>query len=166
MSQRSRPHPNVILVRGLLLDVGGVLFGPGSDLDGLSAVVRRARSAGIATGIVSNDPGGADAQWLRDLGDGVLVDDVVLSGDVGMAKPDADIYLLAATRLGLRPGDCVFVDDLEVNVRGAVDVGMVGVHHYDAADTIEELSILLDVDGAPSSDGVALKDTPAGDQSW
>ncbi|MGG7102969.1 HAD-IA family hydrolase [Rhodococcus sp. 24CO] len=154
-------------MRGLLLDVGGVLFGPGSDLDGLSAVVRRARSAGIATGIVSNDPGGADAQWLRDLGDGVLVDDVVLSGDVGMVKPDADIYLLAATRLGLCPGDCVFVDDLEVNVRGAVDVGMVGVHHYDPADTIEELSILLDVDDAAGVDAASgFDDMPAGDQSW
>lgn len=149
------------------MDVGGVLFGPGSDLDGLSAVVRRARSAGIVTGIVSNDPGGSDAQWLRDLGDGVLVDDVVLSGDVGMAKPDADIYLLAATRLGLRPQDCVFVDDLEENVRGAVAVGMVGVHHYDPAGTIEELSILLDLDGADGLDDAAgLDDLPAGEQSW
>ncbi|MCJ0903560.1 HAD-IA family hydrolase [Rhodococcus sp. ARC_M6] len=130
-------------MRGLLLDVGGVLFGPGSDLDGLSALVRRARSAGIATGIVSNDPGGSGAAWLRDLGDGVLVDDVVLSGDVEMAKPDAAIYRLAAQRLGLPPEVCVFVDDLAVNVRGAVAVGMVGVHHVDPETTIEELSILL-----------------------
>lgn len=43
-------------MRGLLLDVGGVLFGPGSDLDGLSAVVRAVKARGIVTGIVSNDP--------------------------------------------------------------------------------------------------------------
>ncbi|MDI9958167.1 MULTISPECIES: HAD-IA family hydrolase [unclassified Rhodococcus (in: high G+C Gram-positive bacteria)] len=132
-------------MRGLLLDVGGVLFGPGSDLDGLSAVVRAVRARGIVTGIVSNDPGGANAQWLRDLGDGVLVDDVILSGDVEMAKPDAEIYLLAASRLGVDPGELVFVDDLEVNVRAAVAVGMVGVHHVGSESTIEELSILFDL---------------------
>ena len=37
------------------MDVGGVLFGPGSDLDGLSAVVRAVKARGIVTGIVSND---------------------------------------------------------------------------------------------------------------
>lgn len=132
-------------MRGLLLDVGGVLFGPGSDLDGLSEVVRAVKARGIVTGIVSNDPGGANAQWLRDLGDGVLVDDVILSGDVGMAKPDAEIYLLAASRLGVEPEDFVFVDDLEINVRAAVAVGMVGVHHVGSESTIEELSILFDL---------------------
>ena len=81
----------------------------------------------------------------RDLGDGVLVDDVILSGDVEMAKPGAEIYLLAASRLGVDPGEFVFVDDLEVNVRAAVAVGMVGVHHVGSESTIEELSILFEL---------------------
>jgi FMN phosphatase YigB (HAD superfamily) len=68
-----------------------------------------------------------------------------LSGDVEMAKPDAEIYLLAASRLGVEPEDFVFVDDLEINVRAAVAVGMVGVHHVGSESTIEELSILFDL---------------------
>lgn len=140
------------------MDVGGVLVGPGSDVEGLSKVVSDARSRGVVTGIVSNDPGGPGAQWLRDLGGGTFVDDVVLSGDVSIAKPDAAIYRLAAQRLGLSPGQCVFVDDLEVNVRGAVAVGMVGVHHVRPEVTIEELSILFELDGS-ADDG-------RGRQSW
>ncbi|MGC0364896.1 FMN phosphatase YigB (HAD superfamily) [Rhodococcus sp. 27YEA15] len=150
-------------MRGLLLDVGGVLLGPGTDFEAMSSLVRRARCAGVATGIVSNDPGGRDAGLVRDLGDGVLVDDVVLSGDVGMAKPDPDIYLLAATRLGVRPQDCVFVDDLIGNVAGAVAVGMIGVLHEDTETTIDEVSILLDLDEGPSTAGTAGN---SGGPSW
>lgn len=160
MSQGSLWTPRVNHVQGLLLDVGGVLVGPGSDPSGLSVIVRQARSAGVAVGIVSNDPGGASAQWLRDLGGGVFVDDVVLSGDVGMIKPDAEIYLLAARRLGLQPSECVFVDDLDVNIRGAVSVGMVGVHHRDPSTAIEELMILLGLDET------ALDETVGVDESW
>ncbi|MCQ4121439.1 HAD-IA family hydrolase [Rhodococcus tibetensis] len=133
-------------MRGLIVDVGGVLVGPGSDFDVLSSVIADARLRGIRTAILSNDPGGPAGEWLRELGDGRLVDRVVLSGDVGVAKPDPRIYRLTAEVLGLQPRDCIFVDDLGVNVRGAVAVGMVGVHHVDAAVTANELAILLDGD--------------------
>jgi putative hydrolase of the HAD superfamily len=43
------------------------------------------------------------------------------------------------------PAECVFVDDLPPNVRGAVAVGMVGVHHVDTATTLTELEALFDV---------------------
>jgi putative hydrolase of the HAD superfamily len=62
-----------------------------------------------------------------DIGIHHLFDDVVCSAEVGMAKPDAGIYSLAADRLGLAPGDCVFVDDLDTNVEAARQVGMQGV---------------------------------------
>jgi FMN phosphatase YigB (HAD superfamily) len=38
----------------------------------------------------------------------------------------------------------VFVDDLAANIRGAVAVGMIGVHHTVAADTIGELGVLFE----------------------
>jgi len=59
-----------------------------------------------------------------DIGIHHLFDDVVCSAEVGMAKPEAGIYTLAAERLGLEPGDCVFVDDLDTNVEAARQVGM------------------------------------------
>lgn len=129
-----------------MLDFGGVLAGPGADGRLLAGVVAAARRGGVRTAILSNDPGGPGAQGLRDL-EGVFVDVVVVSGDIGMAKPDRRIYRYTAERLGLLPGDCIFVDDMVGNVRGAVAAGMVGVHHVDPATAVEEIAILLDRDG-------------------
>lgn len=56
-----------------------------------------------------------------------LFDDIVCSAEVGMAKPEAGIYALAAERLGFEPGECVFVDDLDTNVEAARQVGMQAV---------------------------------------
>lgn len=109
----------------------------------MARVVADARRHGIRTAILSNDPGGPAAQGLRDLA-GPFVDEVVLSGDVGMAKPDPRIYALTAARLGLDAGECVFVDDLATNVHGAAEAGMVGVHHADPTVAVEEIAILLD----------------------
>jgi FMN phosphatase YigB (HAD superfamily) len=80
--------------------------------------------------------------YPRDEWDGAF-DVVVISGEVGMRKPEPAIYLHTATLLGLRPEECVFVDDLSPNVRGAVDVGMVGVRHVSPEQTIDELEALF-----------------------
>lgn len=130
-------------MRGLVLDFGGVLGGPGADPGLMARVVADARRHGVRTAILSNDPGGPAAQGLRELA-GPFVDEVVLSGDVGMAKPDPRVYALAAARLGLDPGECIFVDDLVTNVHGAAEAGMVGVHHSDPSAAVEEIAILLD----------------------
>ncbi len=130
------------MLRGLVLDFGGVLAGPGTDREAISAAVSALRRQGVRTAILSNCPGGPQARWLRDLA-GTLVDEVVLSGDVGVAKPDAASFLLVAERLGLAPAECVFVDDLTSNVRGAVAAGMVGVHHDGPHTVLEELEILF-----------------------
>jgi putative hydrolase of the HAD superfamily len=104
--------------------------------------VRRAKAAGCSTALLSNSWGN---QYPRD-GWSELFDAVVISGEVQLRKPDPDIFALTALRLGLPPGQCVFVDDLESNVRGADAVGMVGVHHVTASRTLERLQGLLGVD--------------------
>jgi len=53
-----------------------------------------------------------------------LFDDIVCSAEVGLAKPDPAVFRLACERLGLAPAECVFVDDYEVNVDAAREVGM------------------------------------------
>lgn len=102
-------------------------------------VVRSARAAGVRTGLLSNSWG---LDYPRDGWD-ALFDTVVISGEVGLRKPDPAIYALAAERLGMPPEEIVFVDDLAANVRGAVEAGMVGVRHTDAGTTVAELEILL-----------------------
>jgi len=58
-----------------------------------------------------------------------LFDDIVISAEVGMAKPRPEIFRLAAERLGVPPEACVFVDDWDKNVEAARGVGMQGVLH-------------------------------------
>ncbi|APE09937.1 HAD family hydrolase [Rhodococcus sp. 2G] len=158
-SRTSRTYGGVVM-RGLVLDVGGVLVGPGSDPDTFGAAVTVLRARGVRTALLSNDPGGPGAQWLRDL-EGPFVDRVVLSGDARVAKPDPESYLLVARLLDLEPGECVFVDDSVGNVRGAAAAGMVGVHHDGSHDAPGELAVLFDLD--PEEIGSGATD---GAESW
>jgi epoxide hydrolase-like predicted phosphatase len=104
-------------------------------------VVRRARRGGLKTALLSNSWGNTyDQDTLTD-----LFDVSVISGEVGMRKPEPEIYRLTAQRLGVPTNECVFVDDLTPNVRGAVAVGMVGVHHVDTETTLTELEALFDI---------------------
>jgi epoxide hydrolase-like predicted phosphatase len=104
--------------------------------------VRAARRAGVRTGLISNSWGAGryDRASLSELFDGV-----VLSGEERMRKPDPRIYALGAERIGLRPEECVFVDDLRGNLKPARELGMATVHHTDAEQTVEELEGLLGV---------------------
>ncbi len=106
------------------------------------AAVARARRAGIRTGLISNSWGTRryDRALLAELFDGV-----VISGEVGMRKPTQDIYVLGARQVGLSPEECVFVDDLPVNLEPAAELGMATVHHVQAEDTIAALERLLGV---------------------
>lgn len=116
----------------------------GMAADGqMVAAVRRAKSSGIRTGLISNSLGEGryDRSSFPELFDGV-----VISGEEGMHKPQPEIYLLGAERVGLAPGECVFVDDLRENCTGAEAVGMTAILHRGAESTIAELERLLDVE--------------------
>ncbi len=64
---------------------------------------------------------------------------VTLSYQVGVMKPDRKIYEDVIGKLGLPPGACVFVDDVDDNVRGAEEVGLVGVLFRDKDLLVEDL---------------------------
>jgi putative hydrolase of the HAD superfamily len=108
----------------------------------LIAAVRSARDASVRTGLISNSWGTAiyDPDALAG-----LFDAAIISGEVGLHKPQPEIYLLAAERLGIEPGRCVFVDDLRENVRGAEEVGMTAILHRDPDATVSELEDLLGI---------------------
>ena len=61
-------------------------------------------------------------------------EDIVVSGDVKLLKPDPAIYFLALRRFGLRPDEALFIDDRAINVEGARAVGMAAHLFVDAAD--------------------------------
>jgi putative hydrolase of the HAD superfamily len=104
--------------------------------------VRAAKRAGVRTGLISNSWGHGryDRTLFPELFDGV-----VISGDVGLRKPDPRIYELGAEAVDLPPSACVFVDDLPGNLKPARELGMGTVHHVRAEQTISELEDLLGV---------------------
>jgi len=61
--------------------------------------------------------------------------DIVVSGEVGLRKPDPEIYKLALDRFGLARGQALFVDDLAANADAATHAGLVG-HQFLSADTL------------------------------
>jgi putative hydrolase of the HAD superfamily len=101
--------------------------------------VARARAAGVPTGLISNS-------WVMDHYTEEIraaFDEVVISAEVGLHKPEPEIYRLAARRLDVDPTDCVFVDDLRENCDGAERVGMTAVLHRDSEATIARVEELL-----------------------
>ena len=108
--------------------------------DSMLGLVKRAREAGLATAMLSNSWGNPYPDVLMD----GLFDAVVISGEVGMRKPELRIYRHTAELLGVPPGECVMVDDLPHNVSAAAAAGMVGVLHRSYEETLGELEILFD----------------------
>jgi putative hydrolase of the HAD superfamily len=123
------------------------LFGGVGPDEAMLGAVRRSRAAGVKTGLISNSWGDGLAYDPALLDE--LFDAVVISGEVGMHKPDPEIFLLGAERIGVAPEDCVFVDDLRENCAGAEAVGMKAILHRGPEGTLPQLEELL---GVPLSD--------------
>jgi putative hydrolase of the HAD superfamily len=128
------------------------LFAGALPDEAMVGAVRRARAAGVRTGLISNSWG--TSRYPRALL-AELFDGVVISGEVGIRKPAPRIYELGAQAIGLPPSECAFVDDLPFNLPPAQELGMAVVHHTDPQATIPELEKLLGIslrDGAAQSD--------------
>ncbi len=104
-------------------------------------LIRELRAAGLRTGLLSNSWGARDGYPRHLFGD--LFDDVVISGEVGMRKPEERIFKLASERLGVPPRECVFIDDVEYNIDAARALGFRAVHHKEPRSTRAELTRLL-----------------------
>jgi epoxide hydrolase-like predicted phosphatase len=115
-----------------------------SDADeAMLSAVAAAKRAGVRTGLISNSWGEAlvyDRDRFPE-----LFDAWVISHEVGLRKPDPEIYELAVDRLGVPATECVFVDDLGGNLKPAAAIGMATIKHVDAGETIPQLEELLGV---------------------
>ena len=89
--------------------------------------VRAARTRRLKTGLITNSWG----MGIYDRAPTDLFDVAVISGEVGLHKPQPEIYLLACERLEVEPAEAVFVDDLRENCAGAEAVGMTALLHRD-----------------------------------
>ena len=122
-------------------DLTSRLFAGLSPQTPMIEAVKAARAAGVKTGLISNSWG----TGIYERAPMEIFDATVISGDVGLHKPEPEIYRLGAERIGVPAEQCVFVDDLRENVAGAEAVGMTAILHRDPTATIERLEELLGV---------------------
>jgi putative hydrolase of the HAD superfamily len=109
----------------------------------LFAYFRALRDEGVRLALCTNNVREWEPVWRRVLPVDEVFETVVDSAFVGSRKPESRIYAITLERLGLGAQECVFVDDLEVNVSGARQAGMHGVHFRDTAQAIAEIDALL-----------------------
>lgn len=91
------------------------------------------------TAILSNSFVGARERENARYGYEARCELVIYSHEEGLEKPDPRFYLLVCQRLGVEPTQVVFVDDVEVNVVAARDLGMRGVLFQDTDQTIADI---------------------------
>ena len=104
--------------------------------------VGAAKRAGFKTALLSNSWGVSSYPRERLA---AIMDVIVISGEVGMRKPDPAIFSFTTDKLGLVAELCVFVDDHPGHLKAAQEVGMTTVLHREPAQSIAELEALLGV---------------------
>jgi 2-haloacid dehalogenase len=70
---------------------------------------------------------------------------ILVSGDVGLKKPDPEIYKLLLDRYGLEANTCVFIDDRTENVKAASALGFSGIvfkNHTQLSKDLKKLNII------------------------
>ncbi|WP_406021702.1 HAD family phosphatase [Nocardioides sp. NBC_00850] len=103
------------------------------------ALVEELRAAGLRVGLLSNSWGNTYPRARID----ALLDPVVISGEVGLRKPDVAIYELALDRLGVPADRVLFIDDADPNVLGARASGLRALLHVDHPSTRSSLAELV-----------------------
>lgn len=96
----------------------------GGEIPGTADVLKEAKAQGLGIYGLTN--------WSAETLPGVIAqypifqyfDGMVVSGEEGVIKPDPEIYLRLLKRYGLQAADCLFIDDRQENVQGALNVGM------------------------------------------
>lgn len=126
-------------------DVFQELFWGGDRLDqDLVAYIRRLKPA-FKTGLLSNN-------WpnLRHLIEdrwqiADAFDELVISAEVGLKKPESPIYELTLQRLGVLPEQAIFVDDFIENIHAAQQLSWQAVHFQNPDQALAEINALLEV---------------------
>ncbi|MEU8305340.1 HAD family phosphatase [Actinomadura sp. NPDC048955] len=128
----------LLTVDGAPVEAAGLIarmFGAFAPVEPMYEALRAVRAAGARTALLSNSWGN---DYPHDLF-AELFDAVVISCEVGMRKPDERIFRHALDLLGLDAAECVFIDDIEHNIRAAQALGIRGILHTGPDTTIAEL---------------------------
>jgi putative hydrolase of the HAD superfamily len=112
------------------------------------ALMRRVKDLGHRMALLTNNVREWEPLWRSMLPVDEIFELVVDSAFVGMRKPEPEIYQLTLERLGdgIVAAECLFVDDVEVNIEAARELGMRAVHFRDNEQAIPEIEAALGLD--------------------
>ena len=94
-------------------------------VEGMYELVRELKEAGYGIYLLSNASVRQHAYWPRVPGS-EFFDGTLISADEKIMKPQPEIYRLCMERFGLKPEECIFIDDVQANVDGAAVCGIAG----------------------------------------
>ena len=118
-------------------------FWQGDDLDTELVAYIRGLKDTLKIGLISNAwhelRGMIEQEWNI----AEAFDDLVISAEVGFVKPDPEIYHLALDRMRVEPDQALFVDDFEMNIVAAVDLGMSAVRFENPRQVMEAVDRLV-----------------------
>lgn len=122
-------------------DFGEIYFDALDPNEEMIELMREAKGAGKRMALLTNNVREWEPRWRSMLPVDEIFELVVDSAFVGVRKPDPPIYELTVQRLGdsIAPADCLFVDDVLVNVEAARELGMTAVHFKDNEQAIPEI---------------------------
>lgn len=94
------------------------------------------------TGLISNAWSGLRNYILREKFDDAF-EYMIISSEVGAAKPDPKIFQIALEQLQVKANEAVFVDDFIENIEACQKVGMKGIHFRDVESAMKQLKAFL-----------------------
>jgi putative hydrolase of the HAD superfamily len=112
------------------------------------ALMRELKASGLKMAMLTNNVREWEPLWRSMMPVDEIFEEVVDSAFVGCRKPEGRIYRLTLERIGIDPGDCLFIDDLQVNCEGAEKAGMKAVHFRDNEQAIAEIRAAVGLDAA------------------
>jgi putative hydrolase of the HAD superfamily len=118
----------------------------------LRRVKARFKTGCITNNLPTNAIGSASGRSLYVAEVMALFDHVIESAKIGLRKPEPRIYRMMVEALGVDPKNCVYLDDLGINLKPARDMGMTTIKVLNAPQAIAELEIAM---------GLSLRTAPA-----
>lgn len=116
-------------------------------------LLKELKAKGYIVGVITNGPSMLQNHKMDESGLRPYCDIVVVSGDLGIHKPDPQLFVYTAEKLGLNTDECVYVGDHPVNdIQGALQAGMKAIRmnygwfkNKDLRDDIPTIDNIIDV---------------------
>jgi len=107
---------------------------------GVIDLIRNLKQRGFKLGIATSGHRKLAHYYLSKLGIESFFDTVVCAEDITHSKPDPEIFLKAAQRLGVEPAECIVIEDARLGIEAARKAGMKAVGYRNPSSGNQDLS--------------------------